>query len=116
MCTVIDGNAAAMYCLAPEVDLPSSARRRRQALEELPPDQQPVGVTLGFIMDGVSDLLQWSVNSKKSFQYFQNPNYATFEIIIREGDENLQIKVLVSLSIFSSQNDQMMQLISIYAF
>ena len=86
-----------MYCPSPEVDLPPLSRRRRQASEEAPPDlpadQEPTGATLGFIMDGVTKLRQWSVNDKRSFQYFQNPNYTTFETNITEGDKNLQIEV-----------------------
>ena len=86
-----------MYCPSPEVDLPLlSARQRRQTLGGVPPtrssDQEGTGATLGFIMDGVTNLRRWSVNNNRSFQYFQNPNYTTFETIIIEGD-SLQIEV-----------------------
>ena len=86
-----------MYCPSPEVDLPPLSRRRRQASEEAPPvlaaDLEPTGATLGFIMDGVTELRQWSVNNNRSFQYFQNPNYTTFMTTITDEDNSLQIEV-----------------------
>ena len=121
LCTVTDEQGTAMYCPSPGVDLSLPTRRRRQVLAESPPalpaDQEPTRATLGFIMDDVADLLQWSVNNERSFQYFQNPNYTMFETIITEGDKNLQIEVLlhtVCLSIICP--NKMMQFALMYAF
>ncbi|XP_072025124.1 hepatocyte growth factor receptor-like [Amphiura filiformis] len=92
-CNVINDNAIQMDCPSPAVNLP--ARTRRQADETV--SDEGVIATLGFIMDGVTDLRDWSQNPQNNFtfEYFENPNYDkefSKEVYVNEDDEFLAIE------------------------
>ena len=47
-------------------------------------------VTFGFIMDGVTDLLDWSTNDEFiNLEYFPDPEYEEFENEVQEKKEDL---------------------------
>ncbi|XP_072026499.1 plexin-A2-like [Amphiura filiformis] len=91
-CKVTNDNSTQMACPSPAVNLP--ARKRRQADETV--SDEGVIATLGFIMDGVTDLPTWSENPQNNFtfEYFENPNYFPLneEVNVNENDEILSIE------------------------
>ena len=75
-----------MTCTSPRIDLPNQALSRDLS----------VNVTTGFIMDGVTDLLTWCDLSNQGsctpMEYFQNPEYYTFENEIYEYQDGIGSK------------------------
>ena len=84
----------ALACPSPKIDLASNMTRRtrRQTNED-----DVLEAVLGFMMDGVSDLLDWSEDNDITFEYFEDPSYFPFGNATGiVGGTKILIKVLVS--------------------
>lgn len=69
ICEIID--AGKMICPSPSLNFTQTRRKRADEAGGL--------VDVGFIMDGVTELLTWSIDNEETFQYVQDPEYDQFE-------------------------------------
>ena len=92
ICELVSNTTLA--CPSPKIDLASNMakRTRRQTNED-----DVLEAVLGFMMDGVTDLLEWSEDNDITFEYFEDPGYFPFgnETGV-VGGSRILIKVLVS--------------------
>ena len=92
ICELVSNTTLA--CPSPKIDLASNMakRTRRQTNED-----DVLEAVLGFMMDGVSDLLDWSEDNDITFEYFEDPSYFPFGNATGVvGGTRILIKVLVS--------------------
>ncbi|XP_071816533.1 plexin-A4-like [Apostichopus japonicus] len=78
ICEIID--AGMMICPSPSLNFTRTRRKRADEAGGL--------VDVGFIMDGVTELLTWSIDNKETFQYVQDPEYDQFDGGVRDYDAN----------------------------
>ncbi|XP_071816249.1 plexin A3-like isoform X4 [Apostichopus japonicus] len=69
ICEIID--AGKMICPSPSLYFTQTRGKRADEAGGL--------VDVGFIMDGVTELLTWSIDNKETFQYVQDPEYDQFD-------------------------------------
>ncbi|PIK38090.1 putative plexin-B-like [Apostichopus japonicus] len=74
-----------IYILDPEV---SDVDPKKSILSGKRADEAGGLVDVGFIMDGVTELLTWSIDNKETFQYVQDPEYDKFDGGVRDYDAN----------------------------
>ena len=79
-----------MICPSPTIDKRSTLQRQ---MRQEPDRNSITQVSLGFIMDNVTELLTWSQNTNVIFEYFEDPVYFPFDGSQTPVDGNLQIKV-----------------------
>lgn len=61
---------------------------------EIDKDGDPLDV--GFVMDGVTDLLNWSINNDVIFKYFRDPEYHKSDVCVEDTSDhffNLTVSV-----------------------
>ncbi|PIK41167.1 putative plexin-A4 [Apostichopus japonicus] len=78
ICEIID--AGKMLCPSPSLNFTQTRRKRA--------DEAGGIVDVGFIMDGVTELLTWSIDNKETFQYVQDPEYDQFDGGVRKYNGN----------------------------
>ncbi|XP_071816299.1 plexin-A4-like [Apostichopus japonicus] len=81
ICEIID--ASKMLCPSPSLNFTQTRRKRADEAGGL--------VDVGFIMDGVTELLTWSIDNEETFQYVQDPEYDQFEGGVSEYDGSPQL-------------------------
>ncbi|PIK38291.1 putative plexin-A4 [Apostichopus japonicus] len=84
ICEIID--AGKMICPSPSLNFTQTRRKRADEAGGL--------VDVGFIMDGVTELLTWSMDNEETFQYVQDPEYDQFEGGVSKYDGSPSLLIL----------------------
>lgn len=87
-----------LQCPSPKLSQETS-RKRRQT--ESTPEQN---VVIGFLLDGVTSLKNWTEDNDITFQYFADPTYKPFknnEMVFNQGTQDtIEITVTILCTLY----------------
>ncbi|PIK38288.1 hypothetical protein BSL78_24868, partial [Apostichopus japonicus] len=86
ICEIID--AGKMICPSPSLNFTQTRGKRADEAGGL--------VDVGFLMDGVTELLTWSIDNEETFQYVQDPEYDQFDGGVSKYDGSPSLLILKS--------------------